>query len=168
MKDEKKMKVVVNQTLTFGERPAPFTHSDLERLINSPNGSLLLTDEGNHHIRLLNIDHQNRQYLIRVDGYDFTVQLQRPLDQTVKTLGLDTVITRDQTEVHAPMPGQVIACHVQVGDEVSDGSPLITLEAMKMENVVQSISSGVVQSIHASIGDTVAKGAVLIQLQLPK
>ena len=58
--------------------------------------------------------------------------------------------------VRAPMPGKVLSIVVAVGDPVSEGDIVCTLEAMKMEMPISSTVSGAVKSIHAKVGDTVA------------
>ncbi len=58
--------------------------------------------------------------------------------------------------VRAPMPGRVLSIVVAVGDSVSEGDTVCTLEAMKMEMPISSTVSGAVKSIHAKVGDTVA------------
>ena len=161
-------KATVNRTHSFEGWLNRFSSEDLGALKTSPNGLILKTGLGNHFVRLLHVDHDNGSYLIRIDGYNFSVKLQSPLDQSIETLGFNLSIAKDQREVFAPMPGQVLKCHVQVGDEVSEGSPLITLHAMKMENVVQSLSAGIVESLDVSFGDTVSKGEILMRLkQMP-
>jgi acetyl-CoA/propionyl-CoA carboxylase, biotin carboxylase, biotin carboxyl carrier protein len=66
--------------------------------------------------------------------------------------------------VTAPMPGTVIRVEVAEGDEVHARSPLVVLEAMKMEIPVHSPFDGTVQAVHVAAGDRVAGGAVLVEL----
>ena len=47
-----------------------------------------------------------------------------------------------RTELVAPMPGQVLKIHVAVGSAVNTDDPIVTLEAMKMEHVVESPRAG--------------------------
>ena len=58
--------------------------------------------------------------------------------------------------VRAPMPGKVLSIVLAVGDPVSQGDTVCTLEAMKMEMPISSTASGVLQAIHANVGDNVA------------
>lgn len=64
--------------------------------------------------------------------------------------------------VCAPMQGTVIRISVNIGDKVEPGDVVAVLEAMKMENDIESTVSGVVRAINVSEGDTVATGDVLV------
>ncbi len=64
--------------------------------------------------------------------------------------------------IHPPMPGRVISIKVKEGDSVKIGSPLLVLEAMKMQNEVISNLDGVVREIRVSEGDLVESGDVLV------
>ncbi len=61
----------------------------------------------------------------------------------------------------APMPGAVVRVGVAVGDTVAAGTPLVWLEAMKMEHVVRAPASGRVTELHARPGLQVEAGTVL-------
>jgi acetyl-CoA/propionyl-CoA carboxylase biotin carboxyl carrier protein len=58
------------------------------------------------------------------------------------------------------MPGAVIAVHVETGARVTAGDPIITLEAMKMEHVVQAPAGGAVE-VRVTMGEQVARGQAL-------
>ena len=66
--------------------------------------------------------------------------------------------------VRAPMPGQILSLAVSVGDAVSEGDAVCTLEAMKMEMPVNSTTAGTVKAIHVSVGDGVANDDPLVTL----
>ncbi len=61
----------------------------------------------------------------------------------------------------APMPGTVTRIAVAAGDAVSEGQPLLWLEAMKMEHVVGAPGAGVVAELRVAPGTQVEVGAVL-------
>ncbi|MBM0232537.1 biotin/lipoyl-binding protein [Micromonospora sp. STR1_7] len=61
----------------------------------------------------------------------------------------------------APLPGAVTRVHVQVGQRVSAGEPLLTLEAMKLEHPVLAPIDGVVAELPVPAGGQVRTGAVL-------
>ncbi len=64
----------------------------------------------------------------------------------------------------APMPGQVRAVNVAVGDTVTKGQTLLVLEAMKMEIRIQAPSDGVVERLAVEQGETVEREQVLIEI----
>ncbi|HSP36287.1 MAG TPA: carboxyl transferase domain-containing protein [Frankiaceae bacterium] len=66
------------------------------------------------------------------------------------------------TAVAAPLQGTVVDLAVQVGDEVAAGTPLVVLEAMKMEQVVQAPHSGTVVAVAVNVDQTVAEGDPLL------
>lgn len=66
--------------------------------------------------------------------------------------------------VAAPMPGNILAVNVKVGDKVAKGAVLCILEAMKMENEVMAPEAGTVTSVTVSKGSTVQAGDVLVTL----
>ena len=64
----------------------------------------------------------------------------------------------------APMPGQVQAVNVAVGEAVTKGQTLLVLEAMKMEIRIQAPSDGVVERLAVEQGETVEREQVLIEI----
>ncbi len=68
-------------------------------------------------------------------------------------------------EVKATLPGMVVAVAVAAGDEVEAGAPLLTIEAMKMQNEVRAPRAGRVLEVAVGSGQTVATGASLLRLE---
>jgi 3-methylcrotonyl-CoA carboxylase alpha subunit len=73
----------------------------------------------------------------------------------------------DSGSLVTPLPGTVVAVHVTLGQAVSRGAPLITLEAMKMEHTVVAPQAGVVERLPFALADRVAAGSVLVELKSP-
>jgi 3-methylcrotonyl-CoA carboxylase alpha subunit len=65
----------------------------------------------------------------------------------------------------APMPGLVVAVKAQPGDAVQPGSPLVVMEAMKMQNELVSEAAGVVREVRAMVGQAVESGAELVVIE---
>ncbi|WP_433314049.1 biotin carboxylase N-terminal domain-containing protein [Micromonospora sp. CA-269861] len=61
----------------------------------------------------------------------------------------------------APLPGVVTRVHVEVGQRVTAGEPLLTLEAMKLEHPVLAPIDGVVAELPVPTGGQVQTGVVL-------
>ncbi len=71
------------------------------------------------------------------------------------------------SDVVAPMPGAVLAVHVEPGAIVEAGQALVVLEAMKMEHVVTAPVAGVVLEVLVRRGDQVERGRQLLNLDPP-
>ena len=65
----------------------------------------------------------------------------------------------------APMPGRVVTLLVAPGSSVSRGTPLLVMEAMKMEHTLQAPADGTVHGFRAKAGDQVGDGAVLVDFE---
>ncbi|MDR1951136.1 MAG: acetyl-CoA carboxylase biotin carboxyl carrier protein subunit [Bacteroidales bacterium] len=66
------------------------------------------------------------------------------------------------SEIKSPLPGTIMNILCKVGDTVSIGQKVITLEAMKMENSIESDKAGTVKEIKVSKGTAVMEGDILI------
>jgi biotin carboxyl carrier protein len=70
-----------------------------------------------------------------------------------------------QSGLSAPMPGQIRAVNVQVGDAVKRGQTLLVVEAMKMELRIQAPQDGVVKQLFVQVGETVEREQLLIEME---
>jgi len=68
-------------------------------------------------------------------------------------------------ELRAPMPGLLKTVHVAEGDVVERDAPLMTLEAMKMENELLAPARGRVVRLAVGAGTKVEGGAMLAVLE---
>jgi pyruvate carboxylase len=69
-------------------------------------------------------------------------------------------------QVGAPMPGAVAVVSVKPGQKVTRGSPLVSIEAMKMENTVSADRDGVIAKVHVAPGDRVEAKDLLVEFEL--
>jgi len=68
-------------------------------------------------------------------------------------------------EVTANLPGLVVAVETSEGSEVAAGDPLLTIEAMKMQNEVRAPRAGRVMAIAVAPGETVTTGQLLLRIE---
>jgi geranyl-CoA carboxylase alpha subunit len=68
-------------------------------------------------------------------------------------------------ETRAPMSGKILAVHVAVGDAVSAGDALLTMEAMKLETKLVAELGGRVAEVRVGAGEQVQGGDLLVALQ---
>ncbi len=88
-----------------------------------------------------------------------------PLDELIASLGMDTPKLRKLKQLKAPMPGRVVSIAIAIGQEINVGDPLLTLEAMKMENILKAEGVGTVKSIAIAPNDVIEKGGLLIEFE---
>ena len=69
------------------------------------------------------------------------------------------------SSIKAPLPGTIIDVKVQVGQQVNVGDTVLVLEAMKMQNNIESEYAGKVTSVLVKQGETVMEGAVLLTIE---
>lgn len=67
-------------------------------------------------------------------------------------------------KIFAPMPGKIVKIMVAVGEAVEIKQPMVIVEAMKMENQVNSRAKGTVRAIHFKAGDQVDTERPIIEL----
>ena len=91
-------------------------------------------------------------------------RLQRPLPLSVDDTAASQAGAGGAGRLTAPMPGRIVKLAVQEQQEVKPNQPLIVLEAMKMEHVVEAPHAGVVTQICVQVGDQVRAGALLLEL----
>lgn len=111
------------------------------------------------------VDTEKGLLTVKVNHRSFEIKRELPIHQLLSELGLDKVAEKKLDELKSPMPGKVLSIHVEPGDEVKTGTSLLTLEAMKMENVIKAEGVGVVKSVLVEVNQTAEKGALLIKFE---
>jgi biotin carboxyl carrier protein len=108
---------------------------------------------------------ENRELTIKINHRVFQVKRKGELDEIIASLGFDKPKIRKLKELAAPMPGRVTSIHIELGQAIQPGDPILSLEAMKMENVLKAEGIGVVSAINIQQGDVVEKGSVLVSFE---
>ncbi|MBI2752251.1 MAG: ATP-grasp domain-containing protein [Betaproteobacteria bacterium] len=65
----------------------------------------------------------------------------------------------------APMNGRVVAVHAKEGERFAAGSPLVVLEAMKMEHGLSLPAAVKIKAVHVAAGAQVAPGHMLLEFE---
>ncbi|MDR1879141.1 MAG: biotin/lipoyl-binding protein [Bacteroidales bacterium] len=109
---------------------------------------------------------------LTVNGKQHTVELEKqetasvaPVARPVAAKPVETTSTSSQNNdrpLKSPLPGVVLDIYVKTGDTVKNGQKVLLLEAMKMENNIDSDRDGIVKEIRAAKGDSVNEGDTLI------
>jgi acetyl/propionyl-CoA carboxylase alpha subunit len=69
-------------------------------------------------------------------------------------------------ELLSPMTGKVVLVKCSPGDEVAEGTTLIIIEAMKMENEIKAPGDVSIKDVRVAAGDVLAPGDVLVTFNL--
>lgn len=117
------------------------------------------------HGEVMNEDLENNSLRLKINHRVFEVKKKGPLDELIASLGLDKPKIRVLKELIAPMPGRIVNIAVEIGQELEVGDEILSLEAMKMENVLKAEGVGKVKSIGIAQGEVVEKGSVLIEFE---
>ncbi|MEY2454606.1 MAG: hypothetical protein QOD92_4180 [Acidimicrobiaceae bacterium] len=67
--------------------------------------------------------------------------------------------------IEAPMQGTIVSISVAEGDAVQPRTPVLVIEAMKMEHVIAAEVAGIVRTITAVVGTTVYPGDALVLVE---
>ncbi len=102
---------------------------------------------------------------LKINHRVFEIRKKGELDELIKELGLDVPKVRKLKELEAPMPGRIVNIAVSIGQELNVGDDILSLEAMKMENVLKAEGVGTVKTINIKNDNVVEKGAVLIEFE---
>ena len=101
--------------------------------------------------------------IINFHGLNFTCcridQLNDTLDYACKEM------VNDKTKLVSPMPGKVVKINVKEGDEVNEGTIMMVVEAMKMENNIVASGNAKVKKILVTEGQMVDNKMQLIELE---
>ena len=125
--------------------------------------SYISTDDHNHtlwledaRINAQSWGHNEKVYVFTNMGRDAIT-----LIDIMAHVGEDTAAVGS---LKSPMPGQVVAFKVAVGDTVKKGEPLAVIEAMKIEHTITAPTDGVVAELLFAAGDVVADGDELLRI----
>ncbi len=117
---------------------------------------------------------------VNVNGTIYEVQIDRSIQQQktpklvhssavhgsesakAKTNASDS--PKSSSTIKSPLPGTILEIYVKTGDYVNMGQKILTLEAMKMENVLYADREGTIQSVDCSKGDAVKEGDTLMTI----
>jgi len=118
--------------------------------VNSENGPLLVA-----------VAFHKGTYYIDIDSVLF--EIKEAEDEFAGGAG---GLVGEKDKIYAPMPGKIVKIMVNIGDEIVEKQPMVIVEAMKMENQVNSKAKGKVKAINFSAGDQVDTETPIIELEL--
>lgn len=106
-------------------------------------------------------------YTVRVNGKSYTVEVSdggQIRDVQPAAPSSTRPATGDGDAVKAVLAGNIFKVHVNVGDPVETGQPLLIVEAMKMETAVVAPKTGTITDVFVAEGDSIAVGDPLVEI----
>jgi 3-methylcrotonyl-CoA carboxylase alpha subunit len=103
-------------------------------------------------------DHEKIYLLVDGQRYQFTIVNPDTIDHAQHA-------TESKAHLIAPMPSKVVALLVKVGEQVKRGTPLIVVEAMKMEHTIHAPADGAVKEWYFQVGALVQEGVELLEFE---
>jgi propionyl-CoA carboxylase alpha chain len=104
-------------------------------------------------------------FRIRTRGADLKVHVRTARQAELARKMPEKVPPDTSKMLLCPMPGLIVKIEVGEGDEVQEGQPLCTVEAMKMENILRAERKGTVSRINADPGDSLAVDDVIMEFE---
>jgi biotin carboxyl carrier protein len=127
-------------------------------------GTYILWKNRKYPVEIIRSRQNKYEILFNDISYIFTVETPFSL-QRMKVLS-STLGKADKEAIKAPMPGKIIDILVREGSTVSRGEPVLILEAMKMQNEIQSPVNGQIVKISAKANTNVMKDDLLIEIKV--
>jgi len=155
--------VELDRTATNGKLNTEDVSFDVAKL--GDNSLSLIMDNQSYNIQVVKADYTNKAFSIVVNGREYQVGAKDDFDILLDKMGLASLSQHKVNNVKAPMPGLVLDILVTPGQEVVKDTPLVILEAMKMENVLKSPGEGKIKSLGVKKGDAVEKNTVLLTFE---
>ncbi len=109
-----------------------------------------------------------KTYKVKVNGKVYEVELEEVKEGEghieAPKADASAPVSDGANVIKAPIAGKVLDIKVSVGDVVKKGQTVAIIEAMKLENEIQSSFDGKVVEVRANKGSQVANGDALIVL----
>ncbi|AFE54450.1 acetyl-CoA carboxylase biotin carboxylase subunit [Rickettsia typhi] len=102
-------------------------------------------------------------YLLSHAGISVKAFVRSPRISELEALMVSKVVLEENSELQAPLSGQIAAIKVKEGQEVTIGQEIMILTAMKMENIILAERDGKIAKIFVNEKDNVVKGKILLE-----
>jgi biotin carboxyl carrier protein len=112
---------------------------------------------------VVDLDPRRQGIAASVGATEVVLQVEDALHKRLASAAGTRTAARGET-IRAPIAGKVVKLLVAVGDQVAPGTPVIVLEAMKMENELVAERGGTVTTISKLAGQAVDTGDALVEL----
>ncbi len=135
---------------------------------------------------ILFVEHENNSFDFSMNGIDYNCQVTQQEQNRITVavngveykFSLESIFSylrqsllnkndkdkNEQSNIKSHMPGKIVDIFVSEGDLINVGEPILSLEAMKMQNELTAHCNGVVRKIHISKGQSVMQDELLVEI----
>ena len=125
----------------------------------------VLRNNVSYRIEILKADYETKEFEVRINGNIHKLKAKDKMDLLLESLGMENAASAKIIDLKAPMPGLVLDVLIEEGATTEKGTPLMILEAMKMENVLKATGEAKIKNIPVKKGQNVEKGTILIEFE---
>jgi biotin carboxyl carrier protein len=133
---------------------------DFESVSGQPVYSLIV--DGKSHEGYAARGEEDWQVLLHGRLYPITVEDER--EKRLRSAAGGGVVETGEFHLRAPMPGLVVAIHVEEGQAVKRGEVMLILESMKMQNELKAPRDGTIGRVRVKAGETVEQKQTLLSV----
>ena len=143
---------------------------DVDIIEQNPRFVLFNIDGTEYSVNLSNVDdykmnltYNNSNIVVVGVGTHFVVDgVEFALSAPNRSRSKNKVVSHGQ--MTSPMPGKILKIFIKEGSIVEAGTPILVMEAMKMEHTIKASKKGIVEKILFKEGDQVQGGVELVKL----
>jgi biotin carboxyl carrier protein len=148
----------LKQTIRIGKR-----EYEVKLKADEKYGTYILWKNRKYPVEIVSSRQNKYEILFNDISYTFTVETPFSLQRMKVINSKKGKIEKEY--IKAPMPGKIINVLVHEGSTILRGEPLVVLEAMKMQNEIQSPCNGQVIKISAKANTNVLKDDILVEIK---
>jgi biotin carboxyl carrier protein len=111
------------------------------------------------------VSRDQNKAIVKVNGVEYKYSLESIFSYIRRGMINIDANKIDENNIIAPMPGKIVDIFLAEGDLVNAGEPILTLEAMKMQNEITANCNGVIRKIKVQTGQSVMKDELLVEIQ---
>lgn len=106
---------------------------------------------------------QNR-IMVKVNGIEYKFSLESIFSYLRQNMLNKEKDSTADNSIKSQMPGKIVDVFMSEGDLVNEGEPILSLEAMKMQNEINAPFNGVIRKIYVVPGQSVMQDEMLVEI----
>ena len=127
------------------------------------NEYIIKFDDKKHLGEIISLKQNHCVVSVNGNTYNLVIKTERSYKMTKQ---LEKEIPQTNIKLPAPLPGVICDVFVTKDQKIKKGEPLLILEAMKMQNEIQSPATGIIKNIYIREGESVMKDQSMLEIEI--